>query len=566
MSVVAVAVVTVPAAPSLKTTVLLWAVVSKPKPLMVTVAALSARFAVLLVTTGATVATCTAAPLLTLSVVTTAVKLPRLVGGLESVTVSDVAVAAVTVPAAPLLSATVLLAAVASKPKPLMVSVVKLAATLAMLAVTTGVTVATCTAAPLPAPSVVTTAVNLPAVGFAVSVTVSDVAVAAVTVPTAPLLSATVLWAAVVSKPNPLIVRVVALAARLAVLAVTTGVIVATCTAVPLLTPSVVTTAVRLPAVGGVANVTVSEVAVAAVTSPVAPPLKLTVLWAAVVSKPKPLMVMVIELTGTLAVLLVTTGATVATCTAVPLLTPSVVTTAVRLPVAVGLVPKVTVSEVAVAAVTVPTAPLLNVTVLWASVVSKPAPLMLSVLALMARLLVLLVTTGATVATCTAEPLPALSVVTTAVRLPSAVGLVDRFTVSEVAVAAETVPTAPLLNVTELWAAVVSKPKPSIVRLVELAARLAVLVVTTGVTVATWIAVPLLTPSVVTMAVRFPPVGAVENVTVSDVALPAVTAPTAPPLKATRLLANVVSKYLPEIVIVAALAARAAELSLRWAQ
>ena len=76
---------------------------------------------------------------------------------------------------------------------------------------------------------VVTIAVRLPtAVGFVEKVTVSDVAVAAVTVPAAPLLSTTVLFAAVVEKPNPLIVTVVALNGKLVVLTVTTGVTVAT--------------------------------------------------------------------------------------------------------------------------------------------------------------------------------------------------------------------------------------------------------------------------------------------------------------------------------------------------
>lgn len=41
-------------------------------------------------------------------------------------------------------------------------------------------------------------------------------------------------------------------------------------------------------------------------------------------------------------------------------MTPPIVTIAVRLPADVGLVEKVTVSDVAVAAVTVPAAPLLN--------------------------------------------------------------------------------------------------------------------------------------------------------------------------------------------------------------
>ena len=120
------------------------------------------------------------------------------------------------------------------------------------------------------------------------------------------------------------------------------------------------------------------------------------------------------------------------------------------MPAVVGLVENVTVSEVAVAAVTVPTAPSLKVTVLLAAVGSKPKPLMVSVVALAARLAVLLVTTGVTVATCTAAPLLTRSVVTTAVRLPAVVGLVENVTVSEVAVAAVTVPTAPSLKATVL--------------------------------------------------------------------------------------------------------------------
>ncbi len=87
---------------------------------------------------------------------------------------------------------------------------------------------------------------------------------------------------------------------------------------------------------------------------------------------------------------------------------------------------------------------------------------MVTVAALMATLVVALVTTGATVAICTAAALGAELVVTIAVRLPADVGLVEKFTVSDVAVAVATVPTAPLLNVTVLLAAVVSKPMPLI--------------------------------------------------------------------------------------------------------
>lgn len=75
------------------------------------------------------------------------------------------------------------------------------------------------------------------------------------------------------------------------------------------------------------------------------------------------------------------------------------VTTAVNGPAEVGLVENVTVSEVALAVVTVPTAPLLNTTVLLAAVGSKPKPLMVTVEALAARLDDALVMTGATVAT-----------------------------------------------------------------------------------------------------------------------------------------------------------------------
>ena len=78
---------------------------------------------------------------------------------------------------------------------------------------------------------------------------------------------------------------------------------------------------------------------------------------------------------------------------------PKEVTTAVRLP-RDGAVAKVTVNWVAVALVTVPTAPLLKVTVLLAAVVSNPVPAMVRVVALMARLLVFKVTVGAIFAVC----------------------------------------------------------------------------------------------------------------------------------------------------------------------
>ena len=73
----------------------------------------------------------------------------------------------------------------------------------------------------------------------------------------------------------------------------------------------------------------------------------------------------------------VTTGATVATCTALPLLTPSTVTLAFRAvpPVTLLSPVRLTVRLVLVAAVTVPVTPLLKVTVSLAAVVSKAEPL-----------------------------------------------------------------------------------------------------------------------------------------------------------------------------------------------
>ncbi len=399
---VGVAEVTVPAAPLLNVTTLSVAVVSKPKPAMATVVALAATFAVLLVTTGMTRATCKAVPLPTLLVVTMARSGPAEVGLVPKVTVSNVAVAVVTVPVAPLSNVTRLLPAVVSKPKPAMVIVAASAARSLVATVTTGLTAAICTAEPLFWPPIVTMAVRLPAaVGLVLKVTVKLVGEADVTVPTAPLSNVTVLLPAVASKPKPLMVTVVAFAAKAAVLSVTTGVTVATCTAALLLIPLVVTIAVKLPAVVGlVLKVTVSDVAVAAVTVPTAPLLNVTVLLLAVGLKAWPAIVMVFALAASEAVLLVTTGRTDAIWTAVPLLTPPVVTTAVKLPAAVGLVPKVTVNEVVVAAVTVPVAPLLITTVLAPGVVPlKPKPFIVTVAALAAIAVELLVMTGVMVAT-----------------------------------------------------------------------------------------------------------------------------------------------------------------------
>ena len=162
-----------------------------------------------------------------------------------------------------------------------------------------------------------------------------------------------------------------------------------------------------------------------------------------------------------------------------------VVTIAVRGPADVGLTPKVTVKDVDVAAVTVPVAPLLNTTVLLPGVVEKPTPAIVIVAALAAKSAVDEVITGRTLAIWTAEPLVKLLVVTIAVKLPAAVGLVEKVTVKLVAEAAVTVPTAPLLSATVLLPGVVSNPNPLMATVVASAAIVAVLAVTTGVTFAT---------------------------------------------------------------------------------
>ena len=253
---------------------------------------------------------------------------------------------------------------------------------------------------PLETEFVVTIAVKEPATGFVERVTVSDVGLAAVTEPTAPLLNTTVLLASVVLNPVPEMVTVDRVASNSVELLVTVGLSEATWTAFPLLTPARVTMAVRFPAVRAPEKVTVKAVADAAVTVPVTPLLNTTVLLPGVTeSKPKPLMIKVGVVSNKFAVLLVTSGTTFATASALPLVIELVVTTAVKLPSEVGFVVNRTVSEVAVAAVTLPTAPRLNATVLFAKIESNPKPLMVTVSELKPRLATLVVTTGLMVAT-----------------------------------------------------------------------------------------------------------------------------------------------------------------------
>lgn len=139
-----------------------------------------------------------------------------------------------------------------------------------------------------------------------------------------------------------------------------------------------------------------------------------------------------------------------------------------------------------------------------------------------------------------------------AVNGPDTAGRAENNTVNDVELAAVTAPTTPLLKTTVLFLGVVLKPVPVMVIVLALALRVVVKLVTVTGTVATWTAEPLLIPFVVTIAVRLPAAGLVENVTVNEVAVAALTVPTAPLLKTTRLLAGVVLKPVPAIVIVVA--------------
>ena len=125
-----------------------------------------------------------------------------------------------------------------------------------------------------------------------------------------------------------------------------------------------------------------------------------------------------------------------------------VLTIAVRIPVVVGgvVIDTVRVWKLLVSVVTpvtVPTAPRLNVTVLYIrvlvlAVVTKPDPVMLMVLAFIARLggfVELMAGAVVIFATCTALPLLLPFVVTTAERIPATVGAVVKVTVNWVDVA-----------------------------------------------------------------------------------------------------------------------------------
>jgi len=144
--------------------------------------------------------------------------------------------------------------------------------------------------------------------------------------------------------------------------------------------PKAVTTQLSDPVlVGGDVTVTVSVIVdaptVTAVTSPVAPRVKATVLPAGVGSKLRPVTEIFAAFFATLVVVVLTTGlgTSVAIWTGAPLETPKEVIARVRLPGLAGRTLKVSVSEVEVAEETEAT-PSLRTATLPAAVGSKPEP------------------------------------------------------------------------------------------------------------------------------------------------------------------------------------------------
>ena len=153
--------------------------------------------------------------------------------------------------------------------------------------------------------------------------------------------------------------------------------ILATVTAAPLVPLNDVTVALScVPAAGRFRRATVSVVAVAAVTTPVAPPDNRTSLVKFAGSNPVPRIVSVLAPRARDATSTVTAGAstTVATPTASPLIRPLVVTVAESVPAAEGFCVNCTTSVFAVAKTTLPVTPPSNATTLRPGRGSKPVP------------------------------------------------------------------------------------------------------------------------------------------------------------------------------------------------
>lgn len=127
---------------------------------------------------------------------------------------------------------------------------------------------------------------------------------------------------------------------------------------------------------------------------------------------------------------------------------------------------------------------MLNNTVLSEAVVLNPNPAITMELAFATNGSLLRLTDGITVATCVLT-LCREFVVTLAFRVPTAEELVVNVTLKAVAVAEVTVPTALLLNDTVFSEALVLNPKPLIISVVVSAANELVLLVITGMTLAT---------------------------------------------------------------------------------
>jgi len=380
-------------------------------------------------------------------------------------TVSEVAVAAVTVAAAPL-NVTVLVAGVGLKLVPVMVIFDPTGPIPGLILVTVGAGRNLKTAVEVADPPAVVTE-TVPVLAPGGTVTVSAVAVAAMTAARVPL-KATAFSAAVVLNLVPVIVTFAPIGPVFGLKPVTVG---GTLNATDdMATPPAVFTE-TWPVVAPGGTMTVSEVAVAAVTVAAAP-LNVTVLVAGVVLKLVPVMMTFVPAAPVSGLIPVTIGAGRNLNTppevAVP---PAVVTETVPVLAPGGTV---TVSAVAVAAMTLAMAPL-NLTALSTALVLNLVPEIVTFAPTGPVFGLKPVTVGGTLnATNDVVIPPAVFTATLPVVAPC-----GTVTVSEVAVAAVTVAAAPL-NVTVLFAGVVLKLVPVMMTFVPAAPTSGLIPVTIG--------------------------------------------------------------------------------------
>ncbi len=314
---------------------------------------------------------------------------------------------------------------------------------------------ATVNVLPLVPVSAPTVTVIVPVVAPLGTVTTSCVAVAVVGVAAVVPLNLTVLLAAVVLKFVPVIVTVVPIGPLVGVKLVIVG---GETVKVPLLVPVKAPTVTEIfPVVAPLGTLTTSCVAVAVVGVAAVVPLNLTVLLAAVVLKFVPVIVTVVPTGPLVGVKLVTVGGETVK---VPLLVPVKAPTVTEIFPVVAPLGTLTTSCVAVAVVGVAAVVPLNLTVLFAAVVLKFVPVIVTVVPIGPLVGVKLVTVGGD--TVKLVLLVPVNVLTVTVIVP-VVAPLGTFTTNFVVVAELGTAVAIPLNLTVLLDGVALKFVPLIV-------------------------------------------------------------------------------------------------------